>query len=65
MHVCLDLLYDDFVWGNHVMRCTYGGYDKFVWVVVLGGWLLDVVVYGGWKLLTSTFLLQFLKQQTS
>lgn len=34
---------------NHVMRYTYGGDEKFVWVVVLGGWLLDVFVYGGWE----------------
>lgn len=23
----------------------YGGHEKFVWVVVLGGWSLDMVVY--------------------
>lgn len=42
--VCSNFLYSNLM-REACDNVNYGAYKKFVWVVVLGGWSLDMVVY--------------------
>ena len=44
--VRFEFLYSDFVLGQ-CDEVYYEGYEKYVWVIVLGGWSSDIVIYEG------------------
>ena len=41
--VCWDFVYGNFVWGPIYVNYDYG-YEKFDWVMMLWGWVTNVVV---------------------
>lgn len=42
--VCSNFLYSDLM-REPCDNVNCGSYEKFVWVIVLGGWFVDIVVY--------------------